>query len=103
MFSLCHSAKMVKNSITAEYASTHEVIVRLKSGSKVMEFSEVEKILRAGMPTFTELGSAKTPEELQRSINQLELYTAVLNAMRQGPLSKSVRRKGTRRSQRIKK
>jgi hypothetical protein len=95
---------MVKNNITAQYESNNlEVIVRLKSGSKVMEFSEVEKVLRAGMPTFAELGSAKTQEELQRFGNQLELYTAALNALRQRPLAKSVRLKGIRRSQRIKK
>jgi hypothetical protein len=101
--SLCHSAKMVKNIITAENSSNYEVIIKLNSGSKAMELAEVERILRAGAPTLRELGSAKTQEELERFSNQLDLYYAAMTALRQRPLSKSVRQKGTRRSQRIKK
>ncbi len=94
---------MVKNIITAENSSNYEVIIKLNSGSKAMELAEVERILRAGAPTLRELGSAKTQEELERFSNQLDLYYAAMTALRQRPLSKSVRQKGTRRSQRIKK
>ena len=68
-----------------------------------MEFSEVERIISAGMPSLTQIGSTKTLDELFKVVHQIDLYTAALDALRQRPLTKAVRLKGTRRSQRIKK
>jgi hypothetical protein len=95
--------KMVKTSIIAENSSNYEVIIRLSSGSKVMDLGEVQRILNAGAPTLLEIGPCPTQEKFQRFADLQDLYYAALVSLQQRPLSKSVRQKGTRRSQRIKK